>query len=212
MKQFICFLSGLLFTCFLPAQDSKLPHSGSSVGITAGLNIPIMCYASGNVNKNTSGYARTGFILGFYYSYRFSKAAGIKASWYYGENRAGKGTVHTGLQNNRYRVSGIMAGPELYQALPGNWELAFCPQAGFSQVWTPQLADEGGVILREQSAGCFSWGGQLNLRYHVNEKFLFHLQTGHLNMKPALPDHYLDAKAEQHVVLVTVDAGLGWKF
>jgi len=213
MKVSICCLATIIYSLGIPAQVYNPLEKRSSLSFTAGVNIPIMCYAYKTPAKNTAGFAHTGFSLGLSYTWRLTTHTGLKALVYYAHNKAGTAEVPALAGAGHYRMTGLMLGPRLLGVLGEKWEAGFSPYAGISRVWTPSLSKQELPVLYRQDVFCFSWGGDLSLQYHISENHFLRLQTGHLNMKPRL-DNRNDsrAKGEQHIVLMTLDAGMGWKF
>lgn len=203
----------MLLVLPLAAQEITLPQKKSGLAFSAGISVPLLCFAAEDPAIQTSGFAKPGFTFDISYTYRFNSWTGIKTMLYYASNKAGNSRVPALAAANHYRAVGWMAGPLLYKSFSGKWEAAFSPLAGISKVWTPELTRQNETWLYKQSAPCFSWGGELSIAYSINEKNSFHLKTGHLNMKPQFSRHPGEtAKSEQHFVLVNVDAGWGWTF
>ncbi|MBI5373516.1 MAG: hypothetical protein HZA79_15940 [Sphingobacteriales bacterium] len=213
MKKILSRICILLFALPLAAQETAWPQKKSGLSFSAGINVPIMCFAAEDPAIQTSGFAKPGFTLDISYTCRFNTWSGIKTMLYFSSNKAGNSTVPAIAAARHYRAIGWMAGPLLSKPFSGKWEAAFSPLAGISKVWTPQLSRQNETWLYKQSATCFSWGGDLSIAYYINDKSFLHLKTGHLNMTPKFSRHPGEnAKSEQHFVLVNVDAGFGWKF
>lgn len=202
MKKSGVSLAAMLLVYMASAQSGLL--------VNAGISIPVMCYASVNPGNPNAGFARPGFYMDIGYTHTLNAFSGFRTLFYYASNPAGNAAVPA---TGSYRMAGWMAGPLLNTSASRKWQGSFNPMAGYSRVWTPQLKRENQTWLYKQAAGCFSWGGDFSLQYHISENHFLRLQTGHLNMKPRL-DNRNDsrAKGEQHIVLMTLDAGMGWKF
>jgi len=68
-------------------------------------------------------------------------------------------------------------------------------------------------VLEEKQATTFVWGGGLGMRYNLSDNTFLTFRTDHLNMQPQLklkPGE--TGKTEQHIVLINVDAGIGFRF
>jgi hypothetical protein len=188
--------------------SSAIAQPGLSVN--AGISIPIMCYTSANTGNSNAGYARTGLTLDISYTHPFNATTGFKTLLYFTSNPSGNNTV---LSNGPFRMAGLMAGPSLTSNNNRKWQCSFSPLAGFSRVWVPQLRLQGQPLLYAQSVNCFSWGADLSLRYRISENSFLRLGAGHLNMKPRLDArHTTSAKSEQHIVVVSTSAGIGWQW
>ncbi len=200
MKKLSVFLGVLII--LLPAAAQ------TGLSVNAGISIPIMCYASVNPENPDAGFARTGLTIDISYTHPFNAYTGIKTILYYSSNPAGNNLVPA---TGSFRMAGLMAGPALTTNNQRKWQGFFSPLAGYSRVWTPQLQRQNQPWLYQQAAGCFSWGGEIGLRYRINEKSFIQFGAGHLNMKPKLDGrNTASAKTEQHIVTVSGRAGIGW--
>lgn len=202
MKKGLLVLCGVIMIFITAAQ--------SGISINAGISIPVMCYASRNPGNPDAGIARPGFYFDIGYTYRLSAFSGVRTLLYYTSNAAGNNRV---TSSGAYRLAGWMAGPTLSSRDGRKWQGSFSPLAGYSRVWTPQLQRNNQTWLFKQATGCFSWGGELMLRYQLNDNSYLRFGAGHLNMKPRL-DAFNNgtAKQEQHIVLVNGIAGFGWQW
>lgn len=202
MKNYGGLIAGLLLFSGTMAQ--------TGLAVNAGISIPIMCYAAENTGNPNSGYARTGLTFDISYTRPFNATTGFKTMLYYSSHPAGNNTVHS---NGSFRMAGLMAGPSLTSADNRKWQCSFSPLAGFSRVWMPQLRVQDQALLFSQQVICFSWGADLSLRYRLSENSFVRLGAGHLNMKPRLDArHTVSAKSEQHIVVVSTAAGIGWQW
>lgn len=202
MKKFALFLSCLCMVFISTAQ--------SGISVHAGISIPVMCYASGNPGNPDAGIARPGFYFDIGYTYRLSAFSGVRTLLYYTSNAAGNSLVSS---SGAYKIAGWMAGPTLSSRDGRKWQGSFSPLAGYSRIWTPQLKRNNQPWLYKQATGCFSWGGELMLRYRLNDNSYLRFGAGHLNMKPHLNGFNTEtAKKEQHIVLVNGVAGFGWQW
>jgi hypothetical protein len=182
----------------------------SGLSVNAGISIPVMCYASVNPANPNAGFARPGFYMDIGYTYSFNTISGFNTRFFYASNPAGNQVVPA---TGSYRMAGWMAGPMLHTPANRKWQGSFSPLAGYSRVWTAQLRREDQPWLYKQAAGCFSWGGELLLRYQLNDNSFLRFGAGHLNMKPRLNAfENAFAKKEQHIVLVNGITGIGWQW
>lgn len=187
------------------AQQTKERTAFSSVGVTAGLSIPIRCYAARDPGKNTSGYARTGFSLQVDFSRYLNEYAGLKTKLYFVQNRLWQG-------DKSYTVFGWMAGPLFHNRFHPKWDAGLIPQVGISRVFMPGFETDKG-LLPDERAWCFTWGVDLGVQYQAGKNSYILLQGGHLNMKPKLDGlTQLNYRNEQHLLMMTVDAGMRWRF
>lgn len=195
----------LFLSAMCSAQENKDKIAFSSVGVTAGLSIPIRCYAARDPGKNTSGYARTGFSLQVDFSRYLNEYAGLKTKLYFAQNRLWQG-------DKSYTVFGWMAGPLLFKRFDSRWEAGLVPLIGISRVFMPGFETEKG-LLPDERAWTFTWGVDLGVQYQASKNSYILLQGGHLNMKPKLDGlTQLDYRNEQHLLMMTVDAGMRWRF
>jgi hypothetical protein len=194
-------------------EDGKSEVNRSSVMISAGITVPILCYGSSNVKKESSGFARPGFTIDIQYAYRLGNHAGVAGMLYYCTNRAGKGSIPGLSSTGTYRFAGFMAGPFVSSTAGNRWEAALKLMAGEAKAFTPRLQYGEDMLLNKESAACFAWGGGLALRYGLSDRTFLQLKTDHLNMKPQFARKPGEpGKTEQHIVVMNVDAGIGWRF
>lgn len=200
------------FTAISTAAQEKPGWTArrSSVSFNAGVSIPFLCYGSTNINKSTSGYAKTGFTFNISYGYLFFKNGGLAATLFYSGNNAGSSRV---TSSQSYRYFGIITGPlirgSLSQKLKG--EIKF--SAGVAKVFTPQLKYGGEILLDKHQAAAFIWGGGIGLQYYFSDNTFFTLKADHANLKPQLKLKTGEAgKGEQHIVAMDIGAGIGIKF
>lgn len=195
------------------AQETKSNYNRSFFSVNAGVSVPFLCYGSADINKNTSGFAGLGFTIDISYVYRFSKHTGAAGTVYYCSNKIGSNNVTVLSSSHSYRFFGIMMGPAIIPDLSNRWTLGIAPMAGVARVLTPKLLLQDETLLGENQKTCFAWGSSLALRYHLSGNSFLQLKTDHLNMKPQFKLKAGDAgKGEQHIVVMNVDAGIGWEF
>lgn len=181
--------------------------------INAGVAVPIMCYASKDVNNPDAGFAKPGFNFDLGYAYRFNNTAGITGSVFYTINRAGSGDVKAVSTPGSFRVVGLMAGPVLTANFSGRLTGDIKFIAGIAKTFTPELQYGDETLLNRRNATAFTWGGTAGLRYDLNGHTFLNLQAGHINLKPQFKKKAGETgKSEQHIVLMNFDAGLGLKF
>ncbi|HMU46842.1 MAG TPA: hypothetical protein PKC72_10765 [Chitinophagaceae bacterium] len=213
MRKLLFYMIGLMWFASTTAQETNSSFDRSFFSVNAGISVPFLCYGSSDINKNTSGFAGLGFTIDISYVYRFSKHVGAAGMVYYCSNKAGNKDVAVLSSSHRYRFFGVMTGPALLPDFSDRWTLAIAPMAGVARVLTPKLQLQDETLLNENKKTCFAWGGSLALRYHLSGTSFLQLKTDHLNMKPQFKPKAGDAgKGEQHIVVLNVDAGIGWEF
>jgi hypothetical protein len=68
-------------------------------------------------------------------------------------------------------------------------------------------------LLNDYNVNAFTWGGGVALRYKLSGNTFLQLKTDHINLKPKFKMQAGETgRSEQHIVLMNVDAGVGWKF
>jgi len=188
-------------------------NESSYFSFSAGVSVPIMCYASSNVNNKDAGFAKPGFSFNISYAYRFGNYGGVAGSVFYGLNKAGSSSVKTLSTPGSYRYFGLMAGPLLTKNFSSRWEGDARFLGGIGRLYTPRLVQGDAAVLEEKQATAFVWGGGLGMRYNLSDNTFLTFRTDHLNMQPQLklkPGE--TGKTEQHIVLINVDAGIGFRF
>ena len=196
------------------AQKNDIAEGRRSyLAISAGLAVPIMCYASKDVNNPDAGFAKPGFSIDLGYAYRFNNTVGVTGSVFYMINKAGSGNVKAVSSPGSFRVLGLMAGPMLTANFSNRWAGDVKFLAGIAKTMTPELQYQDETLLNRYSATAFTWGGTAGLRYDLNDHTFLNLQAGHINLKPQFKKKAGETgKSEQHIVLMNFDAGVGLKF
>jgi hypothetical protein len=177
--------------------------------IKAGVSLPLLCFASSDLSKGTSGFASPGFMIDLGYTWRTGTYTGIGGRLFYGTNPAGKAGIQS--TGSPYQWGGIMVGPVLLRDLSVRWQGDIAVTAGWSWVRTPLIRYGDAILLQRQTGNSFVWGGTIGVRYQLSDRSSIHLQADHVNLKPRLL-HATVGKTEQHLVLMNLDAGLGILF
>lgn len=142
---------------FIPisTQETKAGEKEKSFFVfNAGISVPIICYASSDINKKTAGFAKVGFTVDISYAYRVSTNAGVTGSVFYCANRAGSKTVTAPLSPGSYRFFGCMAGPFVTKNFATRWDADFKMLAGVARVLTPKLQQQDEIVLDENRTTC----------------------------------------------------------
>ena len=213
MKKLLLWTAAWLFGFSTAGQDNKsAPEKKSFLAFSAGLSIPIVCYGSTDINNKNAGYAKIGFTLDLSYGYRFGKNLGVTGSAFYSSNKTDK-TVLDGAQGS-YRYYGVVAGPLLTKNLSSKAGIDFKYMAGFAHVIAPKLLRGGETLLEKASANAFAWTAGVGLRYGLGDNTFFSFKVDHSQMKPQFHSSAQgeNAKTEQHIVVINIDAGIGIKF
>ncbi len=197
----------------LAAQEKAGPgKERSMISVNAGIAVPIMCYASNEVNNPDAGFAKPGFIFDFAYAYRFNNTVGLTGSFFYSWNKAGGNGMKAISSPGSYRMIGFLAGPLLNHNFSGRWEGDIRFLAGVSRVFTPALQQGDALWLDKHEATAFTWGGGIGLRYNLDGNAFLQLKADHTNLKPKFNPSTARGKGDQHIVLMNFDAGVGVRF
>ena len=212
-KKLSFWLIAAMYVFSAAAQKNDIVEGRRSyLVINAGVAVPIMCYASKDVNNPDAGFAKPGFSIDLGYAYRFNKTLGITGSVFYTINKAGSSNVKAITSPGTFRVFGLMAGPVLTANFSDRWAGDVKFLAGIAKTMTPELQYRDETLLNRYGATAFSWGGTAGLRYDLNKHTFLNLQAGHINLKPQFKKKAGETgKGEQHIVLMNFDAGVGWK-
>lgn len=213
-KKSFALLAAVMSFLAVPAQKNDFTEGRrSSLAFSAGVAVPIMCYADKDVNDPDAGFAKPGFIFDLAYAYRFSNTVGITGSLFYSWNKAGNNTVKAVSSPGSYRMFGLMAGPLFARHFSNRWEGDIRLLAGFSRVFTPALQQGDALWLDTHEKTAFTWGGGIGLRYNFEGNAFLQLKAEHTNLKPQFSKtNGLAGKNNQHIVLMNFDAGVGVKF
>ncbi len=185
----------------------------SYLAVSAGVAVPILCYGSKNTGNPNAGFAKPGFSIDLSYAYRFNNTIGVAGSVFYAFNNAGSSAVKAVSSPGSYRLIGLLAGPVLSRNFSDRWAGDIKFLAGVSRSMTPELQYGDGTLLNDHSVNAFTWGGGIALRYKLSGNTFLQLKTDHVNLKPKFRMQAGETgKNEQHIVLMNVDAGVGWKF
>ena len=214
-KRWICCLilagSGWLAS----GQDvAGKPFLSSFFQIRAGVSLPIMCYAKTDLSRNDfSGFARGGIHFSFDYGYRLSDKFGLTVQAFLFDNPSKKGLL---LQKNpqHYRVIGLLIGPRLQTSGAHDWQLDFQAAAGIALARSPALAQSSQVLLNSHTAAAFCWSASAGLQYSIASRSFLSLRAEHTQLTPRFDQHHPEEalKGQQHIVVMNVDAGLGFRF
>ena len=123
MKKLLVLMIALMAGSVLSAQESdNAVFKKSFLAFHAGPSFPISNFASNNPGNEEAGMAKTGFIIGMNYGYRFNSTFGLEAAAFYNQY-AGKKTVMTfdlgdgtesvELSLDKWHLYGLTLGPSL---------------------------------------------------------------------------------------------------
>ncbi|MFZ9386379.1 MAG: hypothetical protein ACO25B_00735 [Chitinophagaceae bacterium] len=206
-------ISGIISTTSCAQANTSHPGKRPYISISAGVAVPILCYASRDPANPDAGFAKTGFLFDFTYAHPLTESIGLGGTFYYAWNRAGNSRVKSVSEPRSYRMFGFMAGPWIKPQFTGRLEGDIRLQAGVSRFFTPALEKGDALWLEAQQSTAFTWGGAMSMRYRFAPDAFLLLKAGHLNAKPKFEKPPTPSgKTEQHIVLMTVDAGIGLKF
>jgi hypothetical protein len=216
MKKILLLLFVLLQIAASDAQ-TKLTDRKSSFIISAGFSIPVVCYASKNMSNEEAGFARIGFHINLVYELNFIKNAGIAGRLFYSSNRVDKkiNRENPGISISNYKYYGLLIGPYFTHTIATNTDLSIKFLPGIIHVNSPTLAHEGNAVASKDGATAFVWASGADLRYHFEGRNSFILLNGDFTSSkphfkvPALAENI---KIEQHIAVVNLNAGVGFKF
>ena len=211
-KLFMLCAAGLLIFQVKAQQTKLIPDNRSFLSFSAGISVPILCYGSSNIDKNTSGFAKAGFIVNIHYGYRWGQNLGISASAFYASNTAK--TIVQSQGNDQYSYVGLLAGPLVTTKLFPKTEGDFSLMAGVAHAWSPHLMYQDQTILNKDNSTAFTWSASAAMRYHLSDNTFILLKADHTQLKPKFHGPFTgeNVKGEQHIVVMNFDAGLGIKF
>jgi hypothetical protein len=212
-KLFLITAAGLLALPILSQEKTGWGNERSYLVVSAGVAVPILCYGSKNVNNPNAGFAKPGFSIDLNYSYRFNNTIGIAGTVFYAFNKAGSAAVKAVSSPGSYRLVGLLAGPVLSRNFSDRWAGDIKFIAGITRSMTPELQYGDQILLDDHSVNAFTWSGGIALRYNLSGNTFLQLKTDHINLKPKFKLQAGESgRNEQHIVLMNVDAGVGWKF
>lgn len=213
----ILFLVVALFQVVASVAQTKLTERKSSFIISAGFSIPVVCYASKNMSNEEAGFAKIGFHINLVYELNFIKNAGIAGKLFYSSNRVDKkiNRENPGISISNYKYYGLLIGPYFTHTIANNTELSIRFLPGIIRINSPTLAHEGNAVASKDGATAFVWATGADLRYHFSGRNSFVLINGDFTSSkphfkvPALGEN---VKIEQHIAVVNLNAGVGFKF
>ena len=213
-KIFFWIAAGLVAFAANSQENKSEPAKKSFLAINVGFSIPLLCYASSDITKNTSGYAKTGYTFDVSYGYRFGQNFGITGSVFYSSNQTGKNNIVQSSGNGQFRYVGIVAGPLLTKKLFTKTDGDFKFLAGIAHAWSPKLLYHGETILNNDRNTCFAFSLGMGLRYHISDKTFLSFRVDHTQLDPKFNNDATgeNIKREQHIVVMNFDTGFGIKF
>jgi hypothetical protein len=218
MKRYLLSMLVFAFPISLEAQTfSKSIHGKSSVLITGGISIPVVCYASKNMSNEEAGFAKIGFHISLVYELNFIKNAGIAGKLFYSSNRIDKKIIgeNAGTSISNYRYFGLLIGPYFTHTIANNTDISIKFFPGIILVNSPTLAHERNSVVSKDGATAFAWAAGADLRYYFSGRNSFALINGDFTSSkphfkvPALGEN---VKIEQHIAVVNLNTGVGLKF
>jgi hypothetical protein len=212
-KSLIFVLTVLWIIPAMPQEKTGGQHERSLLTLSAGVAVPIMCYASKDINDPFAGFAKPGFTIDISYDYRLSNTMGVAGTVFYTFNKTGSDVVSAVSSPGSYRVFGFLAGPVLFRNIADRLSGDIRLMAGLARAMTPELEQRDQTILNRHSAGSFAWKGGIGMRYELGGKTFLRLSSDYMDLKPKFKMKPGETgKNEQHIVQIMVDAGFGWKF
>ena len=216
MKKAFIFIIALLAAAEARVQEtSKANNKRSFLSFHAGVSIPIMCYASTDINNRFAGFAKMGFMVDMSYGYRIGQFFGVAGTVFYSTNKTDTRIVQhpTGAGNGRYQYYGIMAGPMLTKNFSEKLDGDFKFLAGIARAHAPKLVHQGETILNKDQSFAVVWNAGASLRYSLSDKTFLSFKVEHTQLKPKFEvPAGENAKGEQHIVVINTDVGFGIKF
>jgi len=196
------------------AQEGfDLQGQRSLLSLNGGFSIPVMSYGSSNIKNRMAGFAKPDFMADLNYVYLLGANQGITGSVFYGANKAGINTVQSASLQDGYRFFGLLAGPFITKHFLSRWDADFKLLAGVSRVMRPHLEYNEEIILSQNKATSFTWGGGLAIRYQLSGRSFLRLAADHLNLNPQYSGKEGETtRPEQVIVVMNVQAGIGFKF
>ena len=212
-KIFLWLAAGLAVFAAEAQQTEWMQGERSFLVFSTGLSVPVLCYASSNINKNTSGFAKPGSTFDVSYGYRFVQNFGITGSVFYSSNNTSKNIVQA-LGNDHYRYVGIMAGPLLTKKLFAKADGDIRFMTGIAHAWSPDLVYHNETILNKDCNTTFAWSASAGLLYSLTDKTFLSFKADHTQLKPKFHGQATgeNVKNDQHIVVMNFDAGIGIKF
>jgi hypothetical protein len=197
MKHECCFL---IVSFILLAWNVDAQRTGSFVGIQAGASTPTGAFSKTDVGSfgnwnNTSGFAKTGMLLGVDAAWMITRSFGVAGSVYYADHGELSQSDATALANSfteafgvdqsavstqgRYRSLNFLLGPCYALHLSEKFSLDFRVMGGLlKSLSTPQVAitltDDDTDYSFSQNASthaAFGWQAGTGIRYKLSAKF-----------------------------------------
>lgn len=202
----VCVL--LIFPLSAGAQkNTSWSHLRSVFSFNAGLSIPMVCYASDDVNKMNSGYAKSGLIAQADYKYRIFDHLGVGTSLFWANNPVTETTV---TEDGEYNYFGLVAGPVIFPGEGRRIQADIHLQAGISNSTMPKIKNGDKVLLNNESAYAFTWAAGFSARFNFDGNAFVSFKVDQTNLKPQFKSN--SVKTEQHMVGLNLLLGIGVKW
>jgi len=213
-KQIVKWLAVLVLANPAGAQVGfDLQGERSLLSLNGGFSIPVMSYGSSDINNRMAGFAKPDYMFDLNYVYLLGANQGITGSVIYCTNKAGSNNVQATSLQSGYRFLGLLAGPFITKRFFSRWDADFKLLAGATRVLTPNLEYNEAILLKENKATSFTWGGGIAIRYQLSGRSFLRLAADHLNLNPQYNVKQAEtAKPEQIIVVMNVEAGIGFRF
>jgi hypothetical protein len=201
----ICVL--LISTFNSGAQNTSWSHLRSVFSFHAGFSIPMVCFASDDINKTSSGYAKPGLIAQVDYKYKFFDHLGAGLSLFWANNPVKEGKVSSG---GEYNYFGLLAGPVIFPGVGRRIQADIHLQAGVANTYMPKINYGDKVLLNKESAYAFTWAAGFSARFNFDGNAFVSFKADQTNLKPQIRSS--SEKTEQHIVGLNLSAGVGVKW
>lgn len=202
-------LCGLLIFTYSAGAQQKTSWSGlrSVISFHAGVSIPMICFASDDLNNKNAGFAKPGLIAEIEYKYRFLDHFGVGTSFFWANNPVRDGKV---TESGEYNYFGLMAGPVFFPGIGKTIQADIHMYGGIANTYMPRINDGDKVLLNNESAYAFTWSAGASARWNFYEKAFVSLKAEQVNLKPQIRSSSM--KTEQHIVGLNIAAGVGLKW
>ena len=219
MKKLLVIMSALLFCSAVTAQINKVKSELKSyLVLSAGPSFPLGDFGSTNENNDYAGYGRTGFNIDLSYAYKIAPNIGIDISGLYGNHSLDKKltSLLSGAAVDHFQIVAFMPGVYVYQMAGDKAELGFRLRGGYATVNSPQFTYVGEVLVTEDWADAFIWGGGINMKLDVSKRAFVSANLDYLQTRPEfkVTDNTTNEtiKAVQHIANLNLNAGFGFRF
>lgn len=209
----------LLFCGIVTAQVNKAQKDLKSyIFLSAGPSFPIGDFASTDENNDNAGFAKTGFNLDLAYGYKFNTNIGVEFSALYANHGLSKKltSMLSGAGVDHFQIIAFMPGVSAFTKSIDKAEFGIRIRGGYATINSPHFVYAGEVLVTEDWADAFIWGGGANLKMDVSKNVFLSVNLDYLQTRPEfkVKDNTTNEtiRAIQHMADINLNAGVGIRF